>query len=557
MTSPSPTNVLVSDLHQTLLALHANPYPSIPNPPSCKKRASVACIVRIRPRYSDIPVPVSAALNTGNAGNAKPETDDPYTAQLAAFFQQEWVQHGDPEILFIKRAARRGDRWTSHVALPGGKRDPQDASDQAAAEREAWEEVGLQLSPSEPDGLEEEEEEEKENRSGATSTTTTTTTTIPNAIYAGPLPQRIVTTDFGAVPLMVLCPFVYLLTNPAHTGISTLKLQPAEVASAHWVPMSALLDPTARTHERADIVDRFASRWGKTVRRTLGWSLGQVLYAAVRLRPSESVFSPEPAMPASAPAPAPAPVPAPSILTSSLTALKEDMHSMLAGLGLVGADPDPARRLLLWGLTHGMISDFLGLFPSQRNLSWWRWPTLSRPDVRVAVWALGYAFRKRKLDALAFGKTAQEDQSVVYGRALGLSSSSSSSSSSPDNSSSSSSRLEGTTKPVVIGEGVGVQGVEELHQHPAAEPSHTRAESNDDDDDDAHILKTIRQRATMYSAAAFMLDGYFEEIQRAVRVTLAVRALLGFAFGLWAWRRFGTGAGAGAGAGFGFWRARL
>jgi 8-oxo-dGTP pyrophosphatase MutT (NUDIX family) len=62
-----------------------------------------------------------------------------------------------------------GDKWNGHVALPGGKRDPEDEDDQAAAAREALEEVGIDLSPE-------------------------------NAIAVGNLPQRIVTTSWGKVP---------------------------------------------------------------------------------------------------------------------------------------------------------------------------------------------------------------------------------------------------------------------------------------------------------------------------------------------------------------------
>lgn len=38
---------------------------------------------------------------------------------LGDLFSEEWVQQGDPHVLFIKRAARIGDRWSAHVALPG------------------------------------------------------------------------------------------------------------------------------------------------------------------------------------------------------------------------------------------------------------------------------------------------------------------------------------------------------------------------------------------------------------------------------------------------------
>ena len=79
------------------------------------------------------------------------------------------MQNGDPEAVFIKRASRVGDRWTGHIALPGGRRDPEDADDRAAAIRETSEEIGLDLTPN-------------------------------NCIYVGNLPERVVTTSWGAVP---------------------------------------------------------------------------------------------------------------------------------------------------------------------------------------------------------------------------------------------------------------------------------------------------------------------------------------------------------------------
>jgi 8-oxo-dGTP pyrophosphatase MutT (NUDIX family) len=49
------------------------------------------------------------------------------------------------EVLLILRAERAGDPWSGHVALPGGRRDPEDADDVATAIREAREEVGIDL----------------------------------------------------------------------------------------------------------------------------------------------------------------------------------------------------------------------------------------------------------------------------------------------------------------------------------------------------------------------------------------------------------------------------
>lgn len=52
---------------------------------------------------------------------------------------------GGPEILFIERVERDGDRWSGHMALPGGKRDPGDRTLAETAAREALEETGVRL----------------------------------------------------------------------------------------------------------------------------------------------------------------------------------------------------------------------------------------------------------------------------------------------------------------------------------------------------------------------------------------------------------------------------
>jgi 8-oxo-dGTP pyrophosphatase MutT (NUDIX family) len=49
------------------------------------------------------------------------------------------------ELLFIRRAERVGDPWSGDMAFPGGREEPDDLHPRATAERETFEEVGLDL----------------------------------------------------------------------------------------------------------------------------------------------------------------------------------------------------------------------------------------------------------------------------------------------------------------------------------------------------------------------------------------------------------------------------
>jgi hypothetical protein len=130
----APPEELNEALKRVIRRLHQSPFPQISNPEGCEKRASVALVLRLRPTYR------AQLVNAESSGNATAESNP---TSLDEFLSQPW--EGDPEVLFIKRAGRAGDRWSGHTALPGGKRDSTDADDLAAAIRETKEEVGLDL----------------------------------------------------------------------------------------------------------------------------------------------------------------------------------------------------------------------------------------------------------------------------------------------------------------------------------------------------------------------------------------------------------------------------
>ncbi len=52
---------------------------------------------------------------------------------------------GELEVLLIKRAECEGDRWSGHIAFPGGRLEQRDTTARAAARRETAEEIGLHL----------------------------------------------------------------------------------------------------------------------------------------------------------------------------------------------------------------------------------------------------------------------------------------------------------------------------------------------------------------------------------------------------------------------------
>ncbi|KAL4963374.1 NUDIX hydrolase [Aspergillus stella-maris] len=347
-------------LHNVLLDLHRHSYPHVPNPPQCKKRASVALVLRIRPTYAHRPDRSSIPPN---------DTSLPVADQLDNFFSQSWVQNGDSEVLFIKRASRVGDRWTGHVALPGGKRDPEDADDRAAAIREASEEVGLDL-------------------------------TTDECIYVGNLPERVVTSSWGSVPLMVLCPYVFLLTG---CDSPVLELQPDEVASTHWVSLNVLLSPSSRTVEHVDMTQRLASQGGLMARLASRTMMGYMQFSAIKLNSTESLQDVTNL--------------SRSLATAQTSTWLQKFKSTLCGSKQNSIQTPP---LLLWGLTLGILADFLDMLPPHTAVQLWKYPNFTAPDLRLLVNVLTYKLRKYNMQQVKLGARRRPSDTAIDGETAAL-----------------------------------------------------------------------------------------------------------------------------------------
>ena len=111
------------------------------------------------------------------------------------------------EVLLIKRAKREGDPWSGHMALPGGRRDPGDASLLDTAVRETIEEVGLDLREL--------------------------------GVHLGRL--EVVRPASPNLPRMTITPHVFGV--PAQTPGEVIS---DEVDAVHWVSLDRLRDPATR-----------------------------------------------------------------------------------------------------------------------------------------------------------------------------------------------------------------------------------------------------------------------------------------------------------------------
>ncbi len=144
----------------------------------------------------------------GYGGRAFPAPGLVRRAAVAVIVREE-DPHVGAELLLIHRAVHEGDRWSGHMAFPGGKVEPEDKDTRQTSERETCEEIGWDLRQC--------------------------------ALHVGRLKR---------VPTMISHPPRPLLIRPhvfvAHT-VPKLTIN-AEVQSVVWVPLSFFGEPSNREH---------------------------------------------------------------------------------------------------------------------------------------------------------------------------------------------------------------------------------------------------------------------------------------------------------------------
>ena len=132
--------------------------------------------------------------------------DEPKVARAAVALVLGDVGAG-VELLLIQRATRDDDPWSGHMALPGGRRAPDDADAVATATRETFEEVGVDLAA--------------------------------DAEVVGRLDELRAVARHRPLDL-VITPVVYALRRAV-----AVRPSPREVESAVWVPVSFLASADA------------------------------------------------------------------------------------------------------------------------------------------------------------------------------------------------------------------------------------------------------------------------------------------------------------------------
>lgn len=118
----------------------------------------------------------------------------------------------------------------------------------------------------------------------------------------------------------------------------------------------------------------------KAITRTL---LGRMRFSAIRLTPSESIYCTSTAEF----------FPFPTTITEPTTSLLQKTKKWL--LGTKEGPPENTKPLLLWGLTLGILADFLDQLPPHNSVKLWTYPTFTTWDAQLIIHVLTAGLRKR------------------------------------------------------------------------------------------------------------------------------------------------------------------
>lgn len=152
---------------------------------------------------------MSSPLRSQLASRLSRATDGDERAAVALIFAG-----GDRHVGLIRRAERRGDPWSGHMALPGGKREPSDTTLLATAIRETREEIGLALSEDQ---------------------------------YFGRLPT-LTTLGVGLRSGLAVAPFLFEIDRVVHPNHRS-----EEVAELVWAPLDELRSEARRSRHRLEV----------------------------------------------------------------------------------------------------------------------------------------------------------------------------------------------------------------------------------------------------------------------------------------------------------------
>ena len=170
-------------------------------------------------------LPLLAADLRARPGRLESDDGDPARAAVAIVLRAANAvpSHESPvtshdetpalEILMILRAQRDGDPWSGQVALPGGRRDPSDATLQDTAVRETLEETGIDLSA--------------------------------EGLVLGTLDELRPRTP--VLPPIIVTPYVAIAPPEFSLQISD------ELADAFWAPWSTFADPTVTNESTVNV----------------------------------------------------------------------------------------------------------------------------------------------------------------------------------------------------------------------------------------------------------------------------------------------------------------